>query len=154
MALLRKLWAEEVVDFKGDYHHIDRAGLNPLPGRQIPIWFGGFTPVAFRRAARLGDGFIFGSGQEENLAAYDVLHACLLEQGRDPSEFGVEVLLNYQSGPQQWRAEAQAWRERGADYVSMRAMALRGQGDGLDSPQAHIDALATYWDAVADLADT
>ena len=49
--------------------------------------------------------------------------------------------MNYQSGPDQWRAEIEAWQQRGADYVAMRAMALRGQGQGLDTPQAHIDAL-------------
>jgi len=150
--LLRQLWAEPVVDYSGRYHRIDRAGLKPLPGRQIPIWFGGFAPVAFERAARLGDGFMFGSGQTENLAAYDQLQQCLQQAGRDPAQFGIEAFMNYQSGPDKWRAEAQAWLDRGADYVSMRAMRLRGQGDGLDSPQAHIDALERYWQAVGDLA--
>ena len=41
-----------VVDYRGACHRIDRAGLKPLPGRRIPIWFGGFSPGAFRRAAR------------------------------------------------------------------------------------------------------
>ena len=46
---------------------------------------------------------------------------------------------------------AQAWIDAGADYVSMRAMALRGMGDGLGSAQAHIDALSTYWNEVGEL---
>ena len=49
--LLRKLWSQPVLDFDGRYHRIDRAGLLPLPGRKIPIWFGAFTEVALRRAA-------------------------------------------------------------------------------------------------------
>ena len=60
--------------------------------------------------------------------------------------------MNYQVGPELWREHIEAWRAEGADYVSMRAMALRGQGEGLSSPQAHIDALETYWNAVGDLA--
>ena len=48
--------------------------------------------------------------------------------------------------------EAEQWLAAGADYVSMRGMALRGMGGGLTSPQAHIDALSTYWEAVSDLA--
>ncbi len=150
--LLRKLWAEPVMDYTGNYHRVDRAGLKPLPGRQIPIWFGGFADVAFKRAARIGDGFIFGSGQAQNLEAMDQVTACLAQEGRSQADFGVEALLNYQSGPDQWRAEIEAWQARDADYVAMRAMALRGQGDGLDSPQAHIDALRTYWEAVGDLS--
>jgi len=31
VALLRELWTEPVVDFKGRWHRVDRAGLNPLP---------------------------------------------------------------------------------------------------------------------------
>ncbi len=149
--LLRQLWVDPVLDYKGDYHRIDRAGLKPLPGRQIPIWFGGFNPVAFRRAAQIGDGFIFGSGHQQNLEALGLVREELDKANRNPGEFGIEALLNYQSGPDQWHAEASAWANEGADYISMRAMALRGQGDGLDSPQAHIDALKTYWEVVGDL---
>ena len=150
--LLRELWANPVVDYKGTYHRIDRAGLKPLPGRRIPIWFGGFSPVAFRRAARLGDGFIFGSGQRQNLEALEAVRKELGKAGRDVAEFGVEALLNYQSGPDKWRGQIETWRDEGAEYVAMRAMARRGQGEGLKSPQQHIDVLGEYWDAVGDLA--
>ena len=149
--LLRQLWQEPVVDFTGDFHRVERAGLKPLPKRQIPVWFGGFTPVAFRRAAQIGDGFIFGSGHSQNLQALQTMRQALATAGRPAEEFGVEALLNYQSGRDAWRAEAEAWRNEGADFISMRAQALRGQGDGLSSPQAHIDALSTYWEEVGDL---
>lgn len=150
--LLRQLWDSALVDFEGDFHRVERAGLNPLPGRQIPIWFGGFAPVAFRRAARLGDGFIYGSGNENNLAAHEMMLAELAKVGRSADDFGFEALMNFQSGPAHWRTEAEGWLAAGADYISMRAQRLRGQGQGLDSPQAHIDALRTYWQAVGDLA--
>ena len=151
--LLRALWAEPVLEYSGTWHHIDRAGLNPLPARQIPIWFGGFTDVAFRRACAIGDGFIFGGGQADSLEALTKLRAHLEQAGRDPSTFGIEALLNYQSGPDNWRREIEAWQAAGADYVSMRSMALRGMGEGLDSPRQHIEALQKYWDVVGDLAD-
>jgi probable F420-dependent oxidoreductase len=151
--LLRKLWSDPVIDYSGEHHRVDRAGLKPLPGRQIPIWFGGFAPVAFQRAARIGDGFMFGGGQDDNLAGYDLVQAALETNGRDPATFGIEAFMNYQSGPDNWRGEIEAWKERDADFVSMRAMALRGQGGGLDTPQDHIDALVTYWEAVGDLSD-
>lgn len=149
--VLRELWAKPVVDYSGKYHRIDRAGIKPLPGRQIPIWFGGFNDVAFERAARLGDGFIFGSMQQDNLAALPKIRDMVAAAGRDPKHFGIEAMLNYQSGPDHWRLEAEAWKAEGADYVSMRGMALRGS-EGM-SPQQHIDALKAYWEAVGDLAD-
>ena len=151
--LLRKLWQEPVVSCEGEYHKVERAGLKPLPGRQIPIWFGGFSDVVFKRAAEIGDGFIFGSGQKENLEAMNLLQAHLETNGRNIDEFGVEALLNYQSGPDKWAEEVQAWQDVGAEYVSMRGMALRGQGEGLKSPQEHIDILSTYWDVVGELSD-
>ncbi|MEM1436556.1 MAG: LLM class F420-dependent oxidoreductase [Pseudomonadota bacterium] len=150
--LMRRLWAEPVLDYHGAYHRVDRAGFKPLPGRQIPIWFGGFAPVAFHRAARLGDGFIFGAGFEQNREALGQVRTALDEVGRSADTFGIEALVNFQAGPEARRAEAEAWHQEGADYIAMRAMALRGQGDGLNSPQAHIDALQTYWDEVGDLA--
>ncbi|MEZ4291001.1 MAG: LLM class flavin-dependent oxidoreductase [Myxococcota bacterium] len=58
--MLRRLWRERVVDYRGEHHRIDRAGLLPLPGREIPIWLGGFVPAAYARAARIGDGFLYG----------------------------------------------------------------------------------------------
>lgn len=151
VALLREFWSSPLVDFSGSHHRIDRAGLNPLPGREIPIWFGGFVPAAFDRAARVGDGFIFGAGHQDNLAAHELLQSSLSEHGRDASQFGIEALLNYQSGEDAWRQEITDWQERGGDYVAMRAQRLRGQGDGLETPQDHIDALKTYWDKVGDL---
>jgi len=150
--LLRRLWSEPVVDYTGAWHRVDHAGIKPLPGRQIPIWFGGFTEVAFQRAARIGDGFIFGASQADNLAALARVSACLEAADRDPATFGFEALVNYQSGPDQWRREIEAWQTAGAGYVSMRSMALRGMGDGFSSPRDHIEALHRYWDVVGELA--
>ncbi len=150
--LMRKLWQEPVVSYEGEYHTVEQAGLKPLPGRQIPIWFGGFSEVVFKRAAEIGDGFIFGSGQKENLKAMQLLQWHLNASGRKHDEFGVEALLNYQAGPDKWAEEVQDWKDMGAGYVSMRGMALRGQGEGLKSPQEHIDILSTYWNVVGELS--
>ena len=151
--LLRKLWSEPVVSYEGEFHTLDRAGLKPLPNRQIPVWFGGFTDVAFKRAAKIGDGFILGAGLEQNLAAIKVLRGYLEENDRSPADFGMEVLLNHQSGPDAWVDEIRACEAAGADHVSMRAMAPGGAGDGLSSPREHIDVLSTYWDRVGELSD-
>ncbi len=150
--LLRALWEQPVIDYSSDYHRVERAGLKPLPKRSIPIWFGGFAPVAFRRAARIGDGFIYGSSQAQNLLAHDQVRRELDNVGRDTEEFGFEALVNYQSGKDTWRDEIETWTQAGAGYVSMRAMG-RGDDHGLESPQDHIDALHEYWRVVADLAE-
>ena len=58
IAILRALWTQPVVDFKGEWEQIPEAGLNPLPvQRPIPIWIGGTADVVLKRTARLGDGW-------------------------------------------------------------------------------------------------
>ena len=138
--VLRRLWEEPVVDYRGEWHRIDRAGLNPLPGRRIPIWFGGFSDPAFERAARIGDGFIFGNGSPQARETVGKIRGWLDQAGRDPAGFGFEAMLDYGAGPGNWAVEADRWRETGVDYVSMRAM-----NAGLEGPRAHIEALERYW---------
>ena len=56
---LRQLWTEDLSSFEGEYDHLDRGNINVRPKRCIPIWLGGFSEPAFRRAAAVGDGFIY-----------------------------------------------------------------------------------------------
>ena len=138
--VLRRLWDEPIVDFEGNWHRIDRAGLKPLAGRRIPIWFGGFSDPAFERAARIGDGFIFGGGSPDSAQALEKIRGYLEREGRDPAGFGIEAMVNYGDSPENWAGEVERWREAGADYVSMRTM-----NAGLGSPRDHIEALERYW---------
>jgi alkanesulfonate monooxygenase SsuD/methylene tetrahydromethanopterin reductase-like flavin-dependent oxidoreductase (luciferase family) len=47
------------VTFKGMWHDIPDAGINPLPVRRsVPLWLGGEADAVLRRIARLGDGWI------------------------------------------------------------------------------------------------
>jgi probable F420-dependent oxidoreductase len=120
--LLRRLWREPVVDFRGDFHRIDRAGLLPLPEAPIPIWFGGFTPVALRRAARLGDGFLFGTTPRRMKRMLRDLHGLLEAEGRDRADFGSEAVIDFCQSPADWRAELETWREAGGTRLALRAM--------------------------------
>lgn len=56
--LIRKLWKDEVVDFQGEFFHVEDALFLPKPvNRDIPIWIGGNRGPSIRRAVRLGDGW-------------------------------------------------------------------------------------------------
>ena len=56
--LLRRLWTERSVTLDGQYETVTGAGLAPLPvQRPIPLWIGGSSPAAYRRAGRLADGW-------------------------------------------------------------------------------------------------
>jgi alkanesulfonate monooxygenase SsuD/methylene tetrahydromethanopterin reductase-like flavin-dependent oxidoreductase (luciferase family) len=54
--LMRALWEPGWTEFNGDFYHTPRLEMQPTPPR-IPIYVGGLSEVAFRRAAR-HDGWI------------------------------------------------------------------------------------------------
>jgi alkanesulfonate monooxygenase SsuD/methylene tetrahydromethanopterin reductase-like flavin-dependent oxidoreductase (luciferase family) len=56
--LCRRLWAGERVSYKDDYYDFQNVELNPTPVTPIPIWCGGSTPAACRRAVEFGEGWL------------------------------------------------------------------------------------------------
>ena len=59
IAVLRALWTQETVTFKGKWHRLDAVGVSPLPRqRPIPIWMGGAAEPAVKPIARLADGWV------------------------------------------------------------------------------------------------
>lgn len=140
--LLRLLWTEPIVNFEGNYHCIHGAGINPLPiQRPIPIWFGGDTPQALRRMARLGDGWIcrLTSGPDQIMHIQEqvfMIHEQMRTFGRDARKFGLEGHLRLDKSPDTLTAEIQCWREIGATHL-----ALRTTGMGLTCLKQHIAAL-------------
>jgi len=138
IALLRRLWQERPLTFAGAFHRIDRAGLNPLPRRDIPVWVGGSTEPAFSRAARLADGFIFsGSFEDLILSAWERVQAHLDEEGRRRDSFGAEYLLSegvpVAAVPDVFRR----WQDVGGTHAAVRTM-----GHEFTEVAEHIDYLA------------
>lgn len=149
VGVLRSLWTEELVEFHGEFHDIDRAALVPRPSRSIPVWFGGSKEGSLRRAARIGDGFIFGRSGPSVVDALTILRALLVEQGRDPAAFGSEMLIDYALGPDTWHQHAGAWQQAGGGIISIRAMStgsayMKVPVPNFSSPAQHIDALETF----------
>jgi len=146
--LLRRLWREPLLDFEGKYHRVDRAGLLPRPRPDLPIWFGGFSPPAFRRAARTGDGFLHGTSPSRVEGFQRQLQERLVAENRDPASFGTEAVVDF-SRPESWGPELERWRELGGTHLSLRAMDTAAEfvGEkrvGYAGPQSYIDALERF----------
>ena len=141
--VLRKLWKEPVVDYTGKWHRIDRAGLLPLPDREIPIWLGGFTEPAFRRAAKCADGFIFGNSSDSAIQALESIKKHLESNQRSLADFGIEAMLDYGAGPEVWEQEIKAWQDAGATHLSVRTMNI-----GLANPTDHIKAIENFFKVI------
>jgi len=145
--LLRALWTQDVVDFKGRYHQVSHAGINPRPVQQpIPIWFGGGDERVVRRIGRMGDGWFpqfqpDSAGQERITQMREYAKAA----GRDPMSIGIEGRIRIAEGdPDTWNKAAAAWDEIGATHLSVNTM-----GAGLKGPDQHIEAIRRFKDAVS-----
>jgi probable F420-dependent oxidoreductase len=147
VTLMRRLWTEPLVNFKGRWHHIPDAGLNPLPiQRPIPVWFGGTAEAALRRIARLADGWIISHRSPTDARpALARLESFIEQAGRAPGDVGLEARLPYGTGdPAAWETALQDWQAAGATHLSFNSM-----GSGLKTPQEHIQAIRKF----ADIAD-
>lgn len=137
--LLRRLWTEPVITFKGRFDTVTAAGLNPLPvQRPIPIWIGGSAVSALKRTAELADGYFPQRPLEGSWpATIEQMRAWLEAAGRDWSKFGIEARVDATTGtPDDWRKTAELWRGLGATHVSVNTMRA-----GLSGPNQHIERI-------------
>lgn len=88
LACLRAIWTEDPAEFSGEFYELPRAHVSPRPVQRPhpPVLLGGSAEAALRRAGRLTDGWISGSGQDlESIgAAIGAVKAAAKEAGRDP----------------------------------------------------------------------
>jgi probable F420-dependent oxidoreductase len=139
IAVLRALWAEPVVDYRGRWHTIDQAGIKPLPPRRsIPIWIGGYSEVTLERVGRIGDGwFPWIPPNDETRAKIERVHAAARAAGRDPSAIGLEPQLSVaRLAPAAWEGHVQGWQALGATHLCVNTM-----GAGYRSLDEHLSAL-------------
>jgi len=155
--VMQALWAEPHVDFTGDFHRIDNAGINPRPASgRVPIWYGGHAEATFRRAAKYGDGFMplaYPAG-DAALAAFDKLRRMTREAGRDPAAMGIEVWASPGVGTEDdWRREFAFWKQAGVTHVTAHTTYVSGHHKRIDGRSAaeHLAMITRYRAAVADL---
>jgi probable F420-dependent oxidoreductase len=92
IAVLKALCGQERAEFRGRYHSFTEVEFHPKPIQRPhpPLWIGGRSVAAIRRAARLGDGW-----HPSHLTAHELrqgiaeLHAECDRAGRSPDEVTV-----------------------------------------------------------------
>jgi probable F420-dependent oxidoreductase len=148
--VLRALWTQEVVTFRGRWHTIVEAGINPLPvQRPIPVWMGGSADAVLRRAARLADGWMYGGGRPSPFGRppartpqqmVETLRREVASAGRDPTSVGIEGRISLSGGgPETWRRAVDEWRALGATHVGVATMQA-----GFETPDAHLAAVRQF----------
>ena len=131
--VLKKLWTEKLVTYKGKFHDYEEVTIVPSPKQNtIPIWLGGSADAVLKRAAELGDGWmpILPPDDTANIAL-DKLDDHLNEFNRSRNEFGIEAWLRFHDNdPEAWAKAADGWRGLGADMAMLYPM---WKVDGVDS---------------------
>ena len=94
LQLMKVLWTEENPHFEGEYFQVDQCGFAPKSSQQphVPIWIGGESNAALRRAARLGNGWhSAGTSLADLPDKLRILRAGLDAAGRQDDDFVVSA---------------------------------------------------------------
>jgi probable F420-dependent oxidoreductase len=115
LEIIRGLFASERFSYAGRHFTIRDAAIAPRPLQaRLPIWVGGTSEAALRRAARYGDGWIAAFASERKFARLAArARELLAAEGRAAADFtwGSFVFLNV--GPDVARARA-----AGVEYIN------------------------------------
>jgi len=112
--LIRKLWTDDYVTWKGKHYTTNAAKIFDKPARPVPIYIAAAGPKAAEQVGRIGDGFICTSGKGIELYR-DVLIPNLekgaKEAGRDVAtiEKMIEIKVSYDPDPDRALADTREW---------------------------------------------
>jgi probable F420-dependent oxidoreductase len=96
--VLHKLWRGEMVEHHGRHFDFPRVQLSPAPSEPPPVYVGGTSEAALRRAARVGDGYVgAGTAPDEVGPLLTRLDELRREYGRDHLPF--EAMLGISDIP-------------------------------------------------------
>jgi len=91
--IIRGLLGGGWFEHHGEIYDVPRIKQCPVPERPLPILVGGHAAPALRRAARLGDGWIHGGGDPEELPRLvDQVLQLRREAGREGEPFEVHAI--------------------------------------------------------------
>jgi len=154
--VMQALWREPHVSFKGRWHTIEDAGINPLPpSGKVPVWYGGHHERTIERIAKWGDGWM-PNAYDPDQGALDIfarLRRLTEEAGRNPADIGIEVWVSMGTGSEaDWRREAQFWKRAGASHLCLTTTFNRRRHQRIPGRTMtdHLTALRRFHGAVAD----
>lgn len=143
LEILRLLWTGEMVNYQGEHYQFDNLEMNPAPSEYIPIWVGGISKPAMRRAARLADGWVTDlQTSDEIIQSIEQIQAWRREYGRDHLPFDIMATPSDAWDPDGYKR----LEEAGVTHIlTMPWPFYHGDTDELDKK---IDAVRRYADDI------
>ncbi len=139
--LLKELWTGDWVEHHGEHYDFDALRVLPAPSEPIPIYIGGHSPAALRRATELADGWIgvdYKLDEAEELVRK--IGAKLKQVGRDGQPFEIILAL--------WAQIDSNLCNRFADLGVTGLMCAPWMFTKDNSIQGRVDAVKRYADDV------
>ena len=138
---LRALWSGDWTSFEGEHITIPELKISPAPTARVPVYVGGDTSVALRRAARLGDGWIGGLYKpDEAEAKVSELQGYLAAEGRSGDDFEIVLSLFARDDVELFRRMA----DLGVTGIIHAPWLLAQAGPGEDLRTARLDAIRSF----------
>lgn len=154
--VMQALWAQPHVEFKGRWHTIEDAGINPRPpSGRVPVWFGGHHERTLERVAKYGQGWM-PNAYPPDQSALDVfaqLRRLTEQAGRDPAQVGIECWVSMGTGNEaDWAREARFWKQAGVTHLCLTTTFDRRHHKRMagHTMADHLGALRRYHAAIAD----
>lgn len=97
MQVLKRIWTDDVVEFRGQFYNIPASKIGPKPVQKPhpPILLGAYSPKAFPRIVNYADGWIPIAGSvplEQQEQAINGLREAARKANKDPSNIRIFVL--------------------------------------------------------------
>jgi probable F420-dependent oxidoreductase len=106
--VLRLILGGGMVDHHGEFFDFGKLQMSPAPTEPVPFYVGGHTPVALRRAARVGDGWASAMMRFDDLrTTIDELARLRAEYGRDDLPFEIQAVCIDRFGLDGYRAQGE-----------------------------------------------
>lgn len=103
--ILRKLMKGGWVEHDGEFYPFDKLEMSPVPSKAIPIWIGGISKFALKRAARIGDGWVSDlQSSADIVSSIDSIQQQRQALGRENEAFSVMATPNDAFMPEQYMA--------------------------------------------------
>jgi len=126
---LRELWKPGWVEWHGEYYDIPAMQLGPVPTAPVPIYCGGHSTPALRRAARYCDGWVGNAYPWEDAERIiGTLRRMLAEEGRANDPF--EIIIGLYEVP------SVDVYQRAAEELGVTGMMCMPWAGGLDAVSA------------------
>jgi coenzyme F420-dependent glucose-6-phosphate dehydrogenase len=114
LTLIRQLWSEERVTFKGQYYSTSKATIYDKPAIAPPIYVAAAGPVLAKYAGQFGDGFICTSGKAPALYRETLLPnvaAGIEASGRQPENVDkmIEMKVSFDSEAERALEDTRYW---------------------------------------------